>query len=88
MYNLMEEIIKKYSEYAEKNGFQINPDRKIVERVISGLLENEKKKGKKYCPCRRLSGNQEEDLKKICPCVYHKEEIAKDSKCYCGLYIK
>lgn len=84
----MEEMIKKFSEYAQKNGFQLNPDRKNVEKVINGLLENEKEKGKRYCPCRRLSGNQEEDLKKVCPCIYHKEEITKDGRCYCGLFTK
>ena len=84
----MEEIIKNYSEYAEKNGFHLNPDRKIVERVVNGLLENEKAKGKRYCPCRRLSGNEEEDLKKVCPCAYHKQEIVEDGRCYCGLFTK
>ena len=85
---MIEEMIKNYSEYAKENGFQLNPDRKTVERVINGLLANEKKNGKKYCPCRRLSGNEEEDLKKVCPCVYHKEEIKKDGRCYCGLFTK
>lgn len=84
----IEEMIKNYSEYARKNGFQLNPNKKIVERIINGLLQNEKNKGKKYCPCRMLSGNLEEDAKKICPCAYHKEEIAKDGKCYCGLFTK
>jgi len=84
----IEEMIKNYSEYARKNGFQLNPNRKTVERIMNGLLENEKQKGHKYCPCRMLSGNQEEDSKKICPCAYHKEEIAKDGRCYCGLFIK
>lgn len=84
----MEEIIKKYSDYANMNGFQINPDRKKVERVVNGLLANEISKGRKYCPCRRLSGVEEEDLKKICPCSYHKEEIANEGKCYCELFTK
>ena len=84
----MEEIIKNYAAYARKNGFQLNPDTKTVERVINGLLANEKKTGKKYCPCRRLSGNQAEDLKKVCPCAYHKEEIAAEGRCYCGLFVK
>ena len=84
----MEELIKNYSEYAGKNGFHLNSDRKTVERIVSGLLENEKVKGKKYCPCRRLSGNEGEDLKKVCPCVYHKQEIAEDGRCYCGLFTK
>jgi len=85
---MMEEIIKNCLAYAEKNGFQLNPDRKKVERIINGLLENEKKKGKRYCPCRRLSGNQAEDSKKICPCAYLMKEIAQDGICYCGLYVK
>jgi ferredoxin-thioredoxin reductase catalytic chain len=84
----IEEMTKNFSEYAQKNGFQLNPDRKNVIRVINGLLENEKEKGKRYCPCRMLSGDQEEDSKKICPCIYHKEEIAKDGRCYCGLFAK
>ncbi|MFA5777380.1 MAG: ferredoxin-thioredoxin reductase catalytic domain-containing protein [Parcubacteria group bacterium] len=83
-----EEMIKNYSEYAKKNGFQINSDQKIVERITSGLLRNEKEKGEKYCPCRVLSGNNEEDSKKICPCAFHKEEIATGGRCYCGLFTK
>jgi ferredoxin-thioredoxin reductase catalytic subunit len=84
----MEEIIKNYSDYARQNGFQLNPDEKTVERVINGLLKNEKEKGRRYCPCRRLSGNQGEDLKKVCPCAYHKDEIVQDGRCYCGLFAK
>lgn len=84
----MEELIKKYKEHAEENGFQLNPDTKTVERIINGLLANEQKHGEKYCPCRRLTGDKEEDAKKICPCVYHKDEIAKDGRCFCGLFTK
>jgi len=84
----MDELIKKYSEYAQENGFQLNPDKKTVERIIKGLLANEQKHGEKYCPCRRLTGDKEEDSKKICPCVYHKDEIAKDGRCFCGLFTK
>jgi len=84
----IEELIKKYSEYAVINGFRLNPDRKTVERVINGLLANEKKYGEKYCPCRRVSGDKEEDSKKICGCFWHKDEIQKDGHCFCRLYIK
>lgn len=76
------------ADYAQKNGFQLNPNKEIVERIINGLLENEKKYGKKYCPCRRIAGNQEEDSKKICPCYYHRNEIEKDGHCFCGLFTK
>ena len=67
---------------------KLNPDKKIVERVMAGLAENEKKYGAKYCPCRRVSGNKEEDAKKICPCIWHKDEIEKDGHCFCNLYVK
>ena len=82
------EIIKNYQEHARKNGFRLNPDRKVVERLVMGLLANEKKYGVRYCPCRRITGNPEEDRKKICPCHWHKEEIEKDGHCCCSLFVK
>ena len=90
MYNntKIEELMKEYSEYAKANGFQLNPDKKTVERVITGLLANEEKNGAKYCPCRRVSGDKEEDSKKICACFWHKDEIKNDGHCLCWLYTK
>jgi len=84
----IEELIKGYQEYAEKNGFKLNPNREVVERLIKGMLENEKKYGALYCPCRRISGNPEEDKKKICPCNFMREEIERDGHCLCGLFLK
>jgi len=84
----IEGIIKNYQDYAQKNGFRLNPDRKAVEKLVAGLLANEKKWGAKYCPCRRITGNKEEDRPKICPCQWHKEEIEKDGHCFCGLFVK
>ncbi|MDD5547321.1 MAG: ferredoxin-thioredoxin reductase catalytic domain-containing protein [Candidatus Pacebacteria bacterium] len=86
--NNKEKLIKEYVEYAKSNGIQLNPDARVVEGIVGGLLKNEEKYGKRYCPCRRVSGNQEEDLKKICPCYYHKGEIEKDGRCFCGLFVK
>lgn len=84
----VEETIKSYQEYAEKNGFKLNPDREAVEKLVMGLLTNERKYGAKYCPCRRVSGDPEEDKPKICPCQWHKEEIERDGHCFCGLFYK
>ena len=86
--NNIEEIIKHYEEYAKKNKFKLNPNREVVERLIKGMLENEKKFGERYCPCRRITGNKEEDKGKICPCYWHREEIEKDGHCLCGLFIQ
>jgi len=82
------EVIDWSDEYAKKSGFQLNPDKSAVERVVKGLLANEQKYGEKYCPCRRVSGDKEADKKNICPCVYHKDEIAKDGHCFCKLFVK
>lgn len=84
----IEGIIKNYQDYAQKNGFRLNPDRKTVEKLVAGLLANEKRWGAKYCPCRRITGNKEEDRPKICPCQWHREEIEKDGHCFCGLFVK
>jgi len=80
--------ISVYGEYARKNGFSLNPDREAVERIVKGLLEREKKFGARYCPCRRITQDQEEDRKIICPCVFHRQEIEKEGHCLCGLFIK
>lgn len=86
--NEIEKLIKKYEKYAKENGFKLNPNKKIVENIVKSLLLREEKFGQKYCPCRRVTNNKEEDKKIICPCIYHKEEIKKDEHCYCNLFVK
>jgi|SRR3989344_1338657 len=81
-------MMDRYDNYAKSNGFRLNPDKTAVERVLKGLIANEGKYGKKYCPCRRVTGNEEEDSKKICPCAFHKDEIEKDGHCFCKLFVK
>jgi len=81
-------LIGEYEEYSLKNGFKLNPDKKIVEGIVKSLLDRENKFGEKYCPCRRITGDKEEDKKIICPCIYHKEEIEKDGFCLCRLFVK
>ncbi|MCD6178141.1 thioredoxin [bacterium] len=84
----IEALIKESQEYAQKNGLRLNPNKEVVERIIKGLLMNEKKYGFRYCPCRRIVGNPQEDKDKICPCKWHKEEIEKNGFCHCGLFTK
>lgn len=84
----IEELIKEYEKYAKENNFKLNPSREVVERIVKGLLENEKKYKARYCPCRRITGNLEEDSKIICPCAYHRQEIERDGQCLCGLFVK
>ena len=84
----MEKISEKYKAYAKENGFSLNPDEKILEATLKGLIENEKRHGEKYCPCRRVTGNREEDKKIICPCIYHEKEIETQGHCLCQLFFK
>lgn len=83
-----EELIKQYEEYATANGFKLNPNPQIVDGIVNGLLAREEKLGERYCPCRRVTGDKEEDKKIICPCIYHKDEIEKDGHCHCNLFVR
>ncbi len=81
-------LIKEYEEYAKNNGFFLSPNKKVVEAIVKSLLEKEKNLGAKYCPCRRVTDDAEENKKIVCLCAYHLEELKKDGKCLCGLFVK
>ena len=83
-----EELIKEYKEHAKRQGILLNPDKEVTETIIRGLLQREEKFGQRFCPCRRITGNQEEDKKIICPCFWHLEEIKERGRCLCGLFVK
>jgi len=82
------QLLKQSQNYAENNGFRLNPNQRVVDYLIRSLLKREKEYGKKYCPCRRVKDSQEENDKIICPCVYCQEEIKKDGHCHCFLFVK
>jgi len=84
----IKELTEAYKQYAEENGFKLNPDKKIVEGLVRSLLLNEKDYGGKYCPCRLRRGIPEEDKKIECPCIYHKDEIKEQGHCHCFLFVK
>ena len=84
----IEKAVREYEEYAKQNGFSLNPNRKAVEGIVKGLLEREKKFGVRYCPCRRVTNNSEEDKKNICPCQFMRMEIEKQGHCLCNLFVK
>lgn len=84
----IEKTIQECQEHAQLKKISLNPDQRISEAVIKGLLEREQKYGQRYCPCRKITGCLEEDKKIICPCVYHLDEIEKDGHCLCRLFVK
>lgn len=78
----VKKLIKEYKQHAEKNGFRLNSNKKVVEHLIKALIKNEEKSGKKYCPCRKIYRDET-----ICPCVYHKQEIQEQGHCHCFLFV-
>ena len=88
MENEKEELKKKMEKYAAENGFRLNTDEKIAERILQGLLRNKEKHGEIYCPCRIRTGDTEKDKTIICPCIYHRDEIEKDGQCHCMLFTR
>lgn len=84
----IQNLIKEYETYAKEKGFRLNPDKKVVENIVRMLLKKEKELGKRYCPCRRLSGDKKKDKEIICPCVFHQEEIKTKGHCHCLLFFK
>lgn len=73
----------------ESDKFILNPDKTIVEDIAKGILQNEKKKGFKYCPCRLPVGKEKKDIELICPCNFKIQDTWKEKgECWCSLFIK
>jgi ferredoxin-thioredoxin reductase catalytic subunit len=84
----IEKRIKEYEEHARLKGFQLNPNKKIVENIVRAILKKEAICGSGYCPCRRTTGDKQEDKKIICPCIYHLQELEDQGYCHCRLFVK
>ncbi len=77
--------------FTENNDFQVNPDKEKVDMLLEGIFNNEKNHGLKYCPCRLITKEKEEDLKLVCPCNFLIHETYKDKEdgeCWCGLFVR
>lgn len=84
-----EEVIKSWESFCEKNEFKLNPDKEVVELVAEGVLDNEKEKGLKYCPCRLPTGDFDKDLELICPCNFEIQKTwTEKGECWCSLFVK
>ena len=85
-------VIGWWKDWADKQGsdkFVLSSDKEIVDDVATGVLENEKTKGFKYCPCRLPTGDKKKDLELICPCNFKIQETWKDrGECWCSLFVR
>ena len=84
----VESLKKSIEEYASKVGIKTNPNSKMVDEVIKGLLMKKKKYGDIICPCRVSTGDKEKDKEITCPCVFHRGEIELQGNCLCKLFFK
>jgi len=73
--------------YLERGRYCLNPDPVTVGHVKVGLARNLARYGRCYCPCREVTGDPEQDRKNICPCPQHREDIARDGACECGIFV-
>lgn len=80
-------ILRNMKKYADMKGYKINPDKKLVDIIIKGLARNYRKYKAFYCPCRRVTDDPSKDRLIICPCTYHEEEIMRDGRCHCSLFV-
>lgn len=83
------EVSEVFEEFTSQQEFVLNPDREGVNLLIKGVVENEKRHGLKYCPCRMTNGKFEEDLALVCPCNFRVQKTWKEKgECWCGLFVK
>ncbi len=86
-----EDFLRAIEKLAEGQEFMVNPDRARLETLFEGIFNNERNHGLKYCPCRLMTKDFEEDLKIVCPCNFLVHETYKGldkGECWCGMFIK
>ncbi|MBN1223538.1 MAG: hypothetical protein JXB23_09830 [Candidatus Aminicenantes bacterium] len=85
------EFRKAIEKFASNNEFRVNPDKDKVDMLIDGTFNCEKNQGMKFCPCRLITKDFEDDLKLVCPCNFLIHETYKnkeDGECWCGLFVR
>jgi len=86
-----EEFRAAIERFAAGQEFRVNPDSEKVGLLTSGIFENERNHGLKFCPCRVRTKVWEEDLRIVCPCNFTIHETykgVKNGECWCGLFVR
>ena len=85
----IKKIIERWEDFAKRNDISLNKDRKRVDLLANGVLNNEDNYGLKYCPCRLNTGDEVADTKLICPCNFKAQKTWKETgECWCTLFVK
>ena len=83
------EFIGACEKFTEGNDFMLNPDKKRVNMLVTGVFNNEKNHGLKYCPCRLRTKDFDKDLLLICPCNFKAQKTWQEKgECWCSLFVK
>lgn len=83
------ELIQVWERFTEGNDFILNPDRKRVDMLADGVLNNEKNHGLKYCPCRLRTKDFERDILLVCPCNFKAQKTWQEKgECWCSLFVR
>ena len=82
-------IWKEFTQRQESDKFVLNPNKETIELLAQGVLNNEKNKGLKFCPCRMIMHDKEQDKKLVCPCNFKTQKTWQEKgECWCSLFIK
>ncbi len=83
-----EQIRPSIFKIAEKKGWVVNENKDIANSGIEGLARNKIVHGKRFCPCRIPSGDEEADKYYLCPCRDAASDIEAEGHCHCYLFTK
>jgi len=82
----LESLKRSCEEYAESVDINLQPNEKILDGVLNGLLKKKEKFGDIHCSCRVSTGDSKKDAEITCPCVFHRGEIEIEGHCKCNLF--
>ena len=81
-------IIDKLQQHANEAGIRLNPDDRVVNGVLKGMLRMQQIHGKTLCPCRFYPVGSDTNDDYVCPCKDHLEDIKNTGMCHCRLFTK
>ncbi|MBM3302625.1 MAG: hypothetical protein FJY85_22070 [Deltaproteobacteria bacterium] len=85
----VEHLIRVWEAFTKGQDFRLEDSQENIRTLATGELENMRKHGLKYCPCRIPTGDFDRDLRLICPCNFKTQQYWKENgECWCGLFVK
>lgn len=85
-YQEVEEYVRRV---ADKLGGKLNPNREMLDHLVTGLMENFNNLGYYNCPCRDSQADRTRDKDITCPCVYARQaDVSEYGYCYCALFFR